>query len=98
MVNATIKDGEHHTIVQGGKDAQKRRKIEENQDIALVGLKRMVEHKKADKLQNNLHLIDFPKANQHIFFVSDPSEIAPNKKHLKILDEPIQIEDDEEEE
>ena len=50
MVNATIKDGEHHTIEQGGKDAQKRRKIEENQDIALVGLKRMVEHKKADKL------------------------------------------------
>ena len=61
MVNATIKDGEHHTIAKGGKETQKQRKIEEDQDIALVGLKRAVEKNRADKLQSNLHLIDFPK-------------------------------------
>ena len=54
---------------------EKRRKLEENQDIALVNLKRMVEMNKADKIQNNLHLIDFPKENQHIFFVADPKEV-----------------------
>ena len=74
MVNATIKDGQHHTIAKGGKEAEKKRKLEENQDIALVGLKRTVEKNRADKLQSSLHLIDFPRQNQHIFFVSDPKE------------------------
>ena len=74
MVNATIKDGEHHTIAKGGKETQKKRKIEEDQDIALVGLKRAVEKNRADKLQSNLHLIDFPRQNQHIYFVTDPKE------------------------
>lgn len=82
MVNATVKEGEHHTIMKGGKEAQKRRKIEENQDIALVGLKRMVEQKKVDKIQSNLHLMDFPKQNQHIFFVSDPKEVNKAKDIL----------------
>ena len=54
---------------------EKRRKLEENQDIALVNLKRMVEMNKADKIQSNLHLIDFPKENQHIFFVADPTDV-----------------------
>lgn len=74
MVNATVKEGQHHTIVKGGAEAQKRRKLEEDQDIALVGLKRTVEKSRADKLQSNLHLIDFPKQNQHIYFVTDPKE------------------------
>ena len=75
MVNSTVKDGEHHTVVKGGPEAQKRRKLEENQDIALVNLKKQIESKRADKVQSNLHLIDFPKQNQHIFFVSDPKEV-----------------------
>ena len=60
--------------MKGGKEANERRKLEENQDIALVDLKRMVEKNKVDKIQSNLHLIDFPKQNQHIFFVADPKE------------------------
>jgi hypothetical protein len=39
-----------------------------------VGLKRAVEKNRADKLQSNLHLIDFPRQNQHIYFVTDPKE------------------------
>ena len=73
MVNATVKDGQHHTIAKGGKEQQKQRKLEANQDIALVGLKRMIEKNKTDKIQSNLHLLDFPKTNEHIYFVSDPN-------------------------
>ena len=49
--------------------------MHEKQDLALVALSRMVETKKAEKMKNNLHLIDFPKQNTHIKFVSDYSEI-----------------------
>ncbi len=81
-------DGEHHTINKGGKDVEKRRKLEENQDISLVALKHTIERKKAEKIQNNLHLIDFPKQNQHIFFVSDPKEVKAKE---------MESDDDEEE-
>ena len=74
MVNATVKEGQHHTVAKRGKEQQKQRKLEANQDIALVGLKRMIEKNKTDKIQSNLHLLDFPKTNEHIYFVSDPKE------------------------
>ena len=41
----------------------------------MVGLKRSVEAKKVEKIQTNLHLIDFPKQNQHLFFINDPKEV-----------------------
>ena len=47
MINAEVKDGEHHTILKGGKETEKRRKLDENRDIALVSLKRTIEEKKA---------------------------------------------------
>ena len=50
MTNATTQGGEHYTIIKGGKEQQKQRNIEANQDIALVGLKRMIEKNKADKI------------------------------------------------
>ena len=43
----------------------------------------MVEKNKATKIQSNLHLIYFPKQNQHIFFVSDPAHV---KRDFKIVD------------
>ncbi len=72
MSGAVIKDGEYHTIMKGGKEQKKKRLIEANQDIALVGLKRMIEKKKADKIQSSLHMLDFSKPNEHIHFISDP--------------------------
>lgn len=81
-----LQDGEHHTIKKGGKDVEKRRKLEENQDISLVALKQTIEKKKAEKIQNNLHLLDMPKTNQHIFFVNDPKEVKA-KEVLKDDDE-----------
>jgi hypothetical protein len=37
----------------------KQRKLMENQNIALVNMKRSIESQKADKLRKNLHMIDF---------------------------------------
>lgn len=76
MINATIKDGEHHTIQRQTSETKKNMKLDQLHDLALVGLKRQVEKNKADKLQSNLHLIDFGnKQNQHIFFVNDVKEV-----------------------
>ena len=67
MSSAQMVDGEHRVILKT--DQEKARKLHERQDIALVSLSRIAEAKKAEKLKNNLHLIDFPKQNEHIKFV-----------------------------
>ena len=50
----TIQNGEHFGDVNGAplskKDRNKRRKLDENKDIALVSLKRMVEKNKVEKM------------------------------------------------
>jgi U3 small nucleolar RNA-associated protein 11 len=64
----------------------KARKIEENQNIALVNMKREIEKKKAERLGNNLHLIDFQKQNTHITFVNNLKEIKKENETIKISD------------
>jgi hypothetical protein len=41
----------------------------------MVQMQRQMQSKHAEKLQNNLHLIDLPRQNQSINFISDLSEI-----------------------
>ena len=52
-------DGEHRIILKTNQE--KARRMAEKQDLALVNMSRIVESRKAEKLKNNLHLIDFPK-------------------------------------
>ena len=47
----------------------------EIQSIALVNLRRQIERKKVERMQKNLHMIDFEKSNTHIKFVEDVNEI-----------------------
>ncbi len=44
---------------------------------------RQMERKRAEKYQNNLHMIDLPKQNQHIKFVSSLNEVKamPQPEH-----------------
>ena len=77
-------DGEHKIILKTNQE--KTRKLHERQDLALVNLSRVVEAKKAEKLKDNLHLIDFPKQNTHIKFVSDHSE---KKKAHQTIDQKL---------
>ncbi|CDW86680.1 probable u3 small nucleolar rna-associated protein 11-like [Stylonychia lemnae] len=97
MINAQVKDGEHQVIMKDNKEQIKRRKLDENKDISLVNLKRMVEKNKSEKIQNNLHMIDFPKQNQHIFFVSDLNEIKQKQSDytMKQNEADNDFEDDE---
>ena len=51
----------------------KQRKIMENQNIALVNYRLSIEKKKAERMQNNLHLLDSTRDSNHIEFVSNVS-------------------------
>ena len=47
----------------------------EMKSIALVNLKRSIESKKAERLQKNLHMIDFDRNSNHIRYVDDVKDI-----------------------
>ena len=64
----------------------------ENQNIALVNMRKTIEHKKAERLGNNLHLVDFAKSNNHIHFVSSISEVKNASVKTNIGDEEIERE------
>ena len=58
----------------------KQRKMFENQNIALVNMKRTIESKKAEKLMKNLHHIDFnDETSSRVQFVSSFDEIKEMK-------------------
>lgn len=73
MHAAKFVDGEHKVMLKGNQE--KSRKLNEDRNIAIVNMKRQSEAKKAEKLKKNLHLIDFPKGNTKINFVSSYAEI-----------------------
>ena len=54
------------TTAEEKTNMKKARIIDENANIALVNLRRSIETKKADRLQKNLHLIDFDKPSQSV--------------------------------
>ena len=47
----------------------------ENQNIALVNMKRTIEAKKAERLKKNLHMLDFQQNDSRIEFVSDITQV-----------------------
>jgi hypothetical protein len=49
--------------------------MQERGDLAMVQMHKQMERKRAEKYQNNLHMIDLPKQNQHIKFVSSLAEL-----------------------
>jgi len=67
----------------------KQRKMIENSNIALVNMRKQIEHKKGERLGNNLHLVDFAKGNTHIHFVSSIDEIKNASIKTNIGDDEI---------
>lgn len=86
MKNARFQDGTHKIVRSGNQE--KGRKQAEQADINLVQMNRVVESKKAEKLQNNLHMIDLPKENTHIKFVSSLDEI---RSSTAAVSEPVKL-------
>ena len=52
-------------------------------------MKRVMETKKAEKLKQNLHLIDFPKMNKQVRFVSNYEQIVKATKGDDSMDEEL---------
>lgn len=80
MHGARNVDGEHRVMLKGNQE--KSRKLNEDRNIAIVNMKRQAETKKAEKMKKNLHLIDFPKMNNKISFVSSYSEIKEKSRFV----------------
>ena len=79
MKNARFDEGTHKVILSNNEQSDKARKLAERADLAIVQMHRQIETKKAEKIQANLHLIDLPKSNNHIRFVSSLSEVKQSQ-------------------
>ncbi len=62
-------------IAEDGKKP-KERMMDQTKNIALVSLKQHIETKRAERMNSQLHMIDFPKGNSHIHFVNNKAELA----------------------
>ena len=78
MVNAKMVDGEHKIFGKKGND-------DTNKNLALVNLTKMVQKKKAERLQSQLHLLDIDNANTHTYFVSNKGQIKHKLKEIEKL-------------
>ena len=85
MQNARFKDGTHQIIKKRDKKALM---ADENKDLALVNLKRQVETKKAERLQNNLHMMDMEAPALKVKFVNNLAELKEGTKFEANEDEP----------
>ena len=56
-----------------------------NKNLALVNLTKMVQKKKAERLQSQLHLLDIDNANTHTYFVSNKGQIKHKLKEIEKL-------------
>lgn len=75
MKNSKFEDGTHKVILTNTDSSKKAVKMSERGDLAIVAMHRQIEGKKADKIQANLHMIDLPRTNNHIKFVSSLDEV-----------------------
>lgn len=53
-------------------------------------MSRVVQMKKAEKMQANLHMIDLPKENTHIRFISHLNELKTSKVEPEPVSRPVQ--------
>ena len=78
MKHARFQEGTHQVTLKGNQEAK--RKSLEQKDISLVQMGRVAAVKKAEKIQANLHMVDMPKGNSHISFVSSLDEIKGSRQ------------------
>ncbi|CAI2379306.1 unnamed protein product [Moneuplotes crassus] len=83
MINSKMVNGEHK--IKGSKVTDEFKK-----NLKLLDFTRMVQKKRTEKLQSQLHLVDVEKPNNHIYFVSSKKEIKRKAKELQKRKEKIQ--------
>lgn len=74
MIRSRVEDGEHIETPKEEEITPEQLKLMQTQDLKYIAHKRLVESKKIDKLQSQLHLVDVEKNNKHVFFVDTPNE------------------------
>ncbi|KAK4030057.1 hypothetical protein OUZ56_023015 [Daphnia magna] len=77
MIRSRMEEGEHVETPKEEECTPEQLKLMQTQDLKYIAHKRLVESKKIDKLQAQLHLVDAEKPNNHVFFV-DTKEEAKN--------------------
>lgn len=81
MINAKTKDGVHHEKDTRKEHTREQIKLMETQDVRYVNMKRVLEMKKVEQLQSQLHLIDVDKPkNNHKYFFDSKTEAEVFKK------------------
>lgn len=83
MIRSRMEEGEHVETPKEEECTPEQLKLMQTQDLKYIAHKRLVESKKIDKLQAQLHLIDAEKPNNHVFFVDTKEE--GRLKYLTIL-------------
>lgn len=74
MVRSRMKNGEHIDTPKEEECTPEQLQLMQTQDLKYISHKRLVESKKIEKLQAQLHLVDAEKPNNHVFFVDTKSE------------------------
>ncbi len=74
MIRSRMEDGEHVETPKEEEVTPEQLKLMQTQDLKYVSHKRLVESRKIDKLQAQLHLLDADKSNKHVFFVDTKDE------------------------
>lgn len=75
MINSKVEDGMHREKAPE-EDTPEQKKLMKSQDLKYITYKRVIEMKKIQKLQAQLHLLDVSNAtkNKHIFFTDNDEE------------------------
>jgi len=74
MVRSGMEDGDHIEKPKEEECTPEQLKLMQTQDLKYISHKRLVESRKIEKLQSELHLIDAEKSNKHVFFVDSKEE------------------------
>ena len=74
MIRSRTEDGVHIDTPKEEECTPEQLKLMQTQDLKYISHKRLVESRKIDKLQSQLHLIDADKPNNHVFFVETKDE------------------------
>ncbi|XP_039277990.1 probable U3 small nucleolar RNA-associated protein 11 [Nilaparvata lugens] len=77
MINSKMLASGHKEKIKPDTHTPEQLKIMETKDLKYVNYKRTIEHKKIDKMQSTLHLLDSANQvrNNHTFFVESTDEV-----------------------